>query len=189
MKRLFMLLGALPMVLLSLLVVVGELRASTGSGEEILKEPLSRLENRIPQRDCLSPDVSKVDVAWHLDHTLKVINGIYDALEGSDPGDYRFRPNLARMAVFAQGKIARGKAKAPASVTPPETILTEDLQSQLETVRANLERLGELPAKSHFKHPVLGTLHKKNAKRFLEIHTNHHLSIVDDIVRECSAGT
>ena len=153
--------------------------------EMFLAEQLSRLEARVAVRDCLSTEVSQVDVAWHIDHTFKVINKIYDALEESNPEDYRFNVSPMRWLTFTTGKIPRGRATAPDSVRPPEVILTESLHEQSELARSNLDRLELLPKKSHFKHPVFGTLKRKHARRFLEIHTNHHLAIIEDIVEQC----
>ena len=41
----------------------------------------------------------------------------------------------------------------------------------------------ELHANSNFKHPYFGVLNLKMTKRFLEIHTNHHLKIIKEILQ------
>lgn len=147
---------------------------------------IDRLESKIPRRDCSLPDVSKVDVAWHLDHSLKVVNSIHGELSVSDPQNYRPNFNPLRILVFTTGKLARGKGKAPDFTKPPATIRTEDIRSQLDTARQNLSAIPQMAERSHFRHPAFGVLHRDRAIRFLAIHTQHHLSIVDDILAGCS---
>ncbi len=133
-------------------------------------------------RDSVNTNVSKVPVAWHLDHTLKVVNRIHNILQNSDPTVYEKRFSLTRVFSFTLGYIPRGRAKSPAAVLPPNTIKTEDILSQLEEARENLSELEKLDQNVNFIHPVFGQLNKKQAKRFLKIHTKHHLKIVRDIL-------
>ena len=159
------------------------------STEKAVVAMLDRLEANIAHRECLAPEVSKVDVAWHIAHSLKVVNQIHKELEASDPESYRWTFNPFRSLALARGKLPRGKAKSPARVMPPETNPLEDLERQLETARGLWPRFDELPEKSFFVHPVFGRLKRDHAKRFIEIHTAHHLAIIDDIVPSCGASS
>ena len=79
-------------------------------------------------------------------------------------------------------KIPRGKAKAPQVVVPKEGITIADLEYHLTKARDAIKAL-EFVSKNHFfKHPYFGDLKKKQTILFLEIHTQHHLKIIQDIV-------
>ncbi len=154
------------------------------SKNDFMKSELNKIEQYLIYRDSLDKEVSKVAVAWHLDHSLKVINAIYDSLQDSNPSTYKKKFNIARTFSFTFGYIPRGRAQSPKSVLPPDTIKTDDIVSQLAIARDKLLIMDNLDDKSNFNHPVFNSLNKKQAKRFIEIHTRHHLKIVRDILKE-----
>ena len=149
----------------------------------VLSPLLTKVENYIPERDRKNPDVSKVDVAWQLDHILKTFNRITDVLSKSNPEDYSSSINAARTFALTGGYIPRGRAQSPDVVRPPEVIITEDIYKQLEEAKANILKLKTLNDKSNFDHPYFGQLNKAHAIRFIEVHTKHHLKIVEDILK------
>jgi len=156
----------------------------TEAKKVFLAQQIEELESLIKYRDTINPAVSKVPVAWHLDHMLKVINGIYNKLRDSDQSKYKPDINFPRFILFAIGKIPRGRVQSPSSVRPPDVIFTDDIYMQLNTARKNLSELDALNENQHFTHLVFGNMNRKKTKRFIEIHTNHHLSIVRDILRK-----
>lgn len=149
-----------------------------------LSNQLNEIESLIPQHKLLTPSVSKVSVGWHLDHMLKVINGIYMTLNQSDPTEYKPDFNIRRKLIFTIGIIPRGQGKTPKSVKPPDLILTEDVHYQLDEASKHLLAFDSLNENQFFKHYVFGMLNRKKAKRFVEIHTNHHLKIARDIIKQ-----
>nr|WP_299170965.1 DUF1569 domain-containing protein [uncultured Allomuricauda sp.] len=149
-----------------------------------LDEQFSQIEGFIPHRDSLNSKVSKVDVAWHLDHMLKTINVICKSLEVSNPEEYRSNFNFTRAVIYTLGDFPRGVAKSPRVVRPPDVIATEDLYRQLEMAKESLKAIQKLSTNAHFEHPYFNVLNKKQSIRFLKIHTGHHLKIVRDIVRK-----
>ncbi len=151
---------------------------------KVLEPLLVEVENAIQYRDQKDPEVSKVDVAWQLDHILKTINRITEALEASNPSDYSNSINAARIFSLTAGYIPRGRAQSPDVVRPPEVILTEDIYVQLQEARANINTLNILDENTNFEHPYFGQLSKAQAIRFMEVHTKHHLKIVDDILED-----
>lgn len=157
--------------------------ADTENVSPLLERELAQIMAHIPNRDAHDPKVSQVDVAWHLDHMLKTINKIYEALEGSNPASFASNISISRFFVYAFGDFPRGYAKAPKIVLPPEIITTESLYQQLEEAKESLRKWESLNAKSHFKHPYFNVINKKQSLRFLQIHTRHHLKIVRDILR------
>lgn len=148
-----------------------------------LNSHLAEIEEKIRFHDQKNPEVSKVNVAWHLDHMLKTVNQICKALETSDPSAFKASRNLMRNILLALNYIPRGKAQSPAKVRPPEIIHADDIQSQLDEARQKVSKVFELDRKAHFAHPVFGTIAHGQALRFIEVHTNHHLKIVRDIIK------
>ena len=128
-----------PIALLFIFMNVSVLQAQLSISKQML-EHLNEIEQCIPHRDSLKPTVSKVDVAWHLDHSLKVINKIYEALESSQPSTYKYQFSWVRVVAFTMGDFPRGIAQSPQAVRPPEVIETEDLYAQLEEARNTLEK-------------------------------------------------
>ncbi|NEW79199.1 MAG: DinB family protein [Gelidibacter sp.] len=140
------------------------------------------LEKAIPFYEQHQKLVSAKNVAWHLDHSLKVINSVCEELKISKPENYKSTFSMLKFYIFFRGRIPRGKAKAPKSVVSNEEILKSSIESQLALAKMNLLEIKNLPPKSNFDHPYFGKLSLKKSQHFLAIHTNHHLTIVNDIL-------
>ena len=148
----------------------------------ILREYLEDIETYTPYFLSKNERVSGGSVGWHLDHTLKVVNGVLDILNKTKPENFKKEFKLSKLVIFSLGFIPRGKARAPKIVLPPETILESDLKSQLLVAYEKLNFIKNIHPKAYFKHHIFGTLDKQQTLRFLEIHTKHHLKIVKDIL-------
>ena len=153
------------------------------SNVNFLENQLHQLKDHFPHRDALNVEVSRVDVAWHIDHSLKVINKIYDRLENSNPADYKWQFNFPRLYIWTTGNVPRGRGRSPKEVFPPAQILTEDIYAQLEEAHGKVKRINSLDPKNYFRHGIFGNLDRKEANRFMVIHTNHHLKIIRDILK------
>lgn len=153
------------------------------SNPKVLETMLNHIENHIPDGERINTKVSKVDVSWHLDHSLKVINNVINAMQNSDPETYENNFSFLGKLFFTLGFFPRGKAKAPKHVRPPEVILKEDLIAQTELAKTNLESLTGLDKNAYFKHPLFGHVNTARVNRFLVLHTNHHLKIVKGILK------
>jgi hypothetical protein len=81
------------------------------------------------------------------------------------------------------GKIPRGKGKAPDRVVPRATYTADELQNHLNTTIEKLQIIEKIQPNQHFTHPFFGQLNKKPMLKFLKIHTNHHLHIINDILK------
>jgi len=149
-----------------------------------LEKELDELSTYFSQSEALDTSVSQVPVAWHLDHSLKVINRIHDTLTASNPKDYSINLNPVRIAVFSSGKMPRGRGKAPRSVLPPDTITLSVLEAQLIEAQDQTAQWDTLAKHAHFTHPVFGKLHRQHSKQFIIIHTQHHLAIIRDILQK-----
>lgn len=144
---------------------------------------INSLEKHIEFHEISTSKISKVSIAWHIDHSFKVINKVISTLQSSDPTLYKNNFSFLGKIFFTLGFFPRGKAKAPKYVKPPEVILKEDLLTQLQLAKTNIESISSLDTNAYFKHPLFGNVNKKRVTRFLELHTNHHLKIIRDILK------
>ncbi len=104
-----------------------------------------------------------------------------EALAKSNKEEYKWKFSLSRIIIMATKRIPRGRAKSPKSVRPQTDIHKESLSLHLKLTRDNLKQLEHLDYGQYFDHPYFGHLKLKQAIRFLEIHTLHHLKIIRDI--------
>jgi len=65
-----------------------------------LQKELHQLEDYINYFEKNNPAISSKNVGWHLDHSLKVINSVVNALKKSDPSTYKWNFNLVRAYVY-----------------------------------------------------------------------------------------
>ena len=142
---------------------------------------LSALHRYITDEEKLNPAVSSVSTGWHIAHSLLVIIKITEALAHSDPARYAWKFNLPRVLAFTFNRFSRGRARAPESVKPDMSGIT-DFEALFAQARQSIEKLKNLHPDQHFVHPVFGMLNKKNTFIMLDIHTRHHLGIIRDIV-------
>jgi hypothetical protein len=150
----------------------------------LLEKKINDLEQKIDHSDKLATNISEKAVDWHIDHSLKVIIAVVNALQNSDLGNYKWKFNLIRTYIFTVGYIPRGKGKAPKSVLPADHIIKENLLLQFKEAKNQIKIIESLPSKSNFKHPYFGILNLKMTTKFLNIHTKHHLKIINDIISE-----
>lgn len=154
-----------------------------GMYSNFLKHEMKELEIYIPRESAVNEDISSVKVGWHLEHTLLTINEIYNTMASSNPKDYKKRVNLTRLMMFSGNQIPRGKAKAPQIVMPNNDISVDSILKNYEQAKVVLQKFDDLEDNNYFKHPSAGYLNKADAKRFLKIHTEHHLKIIRDILK------
>ncbi len=148
-----------------------------------MSDLLQEIESNIAFFEVSNKRVSKSNVAWHLDHSLKVINSVATVLQKS-PADYKWNFNFKRDYFLFVKRIPRGKAKAPKAVRSFEEITATSIERQLKTARYLIKEIETLHPKTNFVHPYIGKLNLKQAYIFIEIHTQHHLKIIDDILKK-----
>jgi hypothetical protein len=144
---------------------------------------INELESKIPFFEKQAPAVSAASVGWHIQHTLLVSFSIIKATENSSPGNYQWKFNLSKTFVFAMNKIPRGKAKAPKFTMPAEVITADKLKSDIQVLKEKIKVLPTLQPNNFFEHPYFGHLNLKGTMKMLKLHTQHHLSIINDIIR------
>jgi hypothetical protein len=148
-----------------------------------LEKLLDQLESRISLFEKENIAISKSNVGWHIEHSLLTLNGVTKFLVHSDPKDYKWKFNFTRILILKTGKIPRGRAKAPKVVVPQSTIDRATLLTHIKESRNSLLELKTISKDHYFEHPFFGKIKRKDTIRFLEIHTNHHWKIIEDIIK------
>jgi len=148
-----------------------------------LEKLLDHFESRIPLFSNENSAISKSNVGWHIEHSLLTINGVTKVILRSNPKEYQWKFKFSKMVIFILGKIPRGKAKAPQIVVPNTTIDLASLQEHINKTRNSLLELKTISKDHYFEHPFFGKIKRDDTIRFLEIHTNHHLKIIEDIIK------
>ena len=148
-----------------------------------LTNVMEQLENNIPNFEKINIQVSSTAVGWHIAHSLQVFTKAIPVMQQSNPQEYKSTFSFAKFMVYTLGTIPRGKAKAPKSVQPIETITEANLQLQITEAKRCLALLPMLATNQFFPHPYFGKLHVKDSIKFLALHTQHHLKIIKDIVK------
>ena len=144
---------------------------------------LQQLESHISNFEKTNMKVSNSTIGWQIDHCLLVINGIIGQIEISEPLKYQPKWTFPKFMVFTTGKIPRGKVKAPKVVIPTQVATQEELLAKLEAARNNVLKLDSFSENQFFNHPFFKDLNVKQTKKFLTIHTKHHLKIIEDILK------
>ena len=67
---------------------------------------------------------------------------------------------------------------------PKGIIDKNSLLSHIVVTRDKIEEMKTLSINKYIEHPFLGKLKLKQAINFLEIHTKHHLEIIEDIINQ-----
>lgn len=147
-----------------------------------LYKQLMELEANIEVFDYQMDSVSSASIGWHVEHSLLVLNGIIDSIKVSDPSKFKWKFNFSKLYIFAIGRFPRGKGRAPKSVIPKEQIDQSNLSVQLKLSMKNVGLLSTLDEGMFFKHPLFGNLKLRKSIYFLELHAEHHLKIIREIV-------
>jgi hypothetical protein len=149
-----------------------------------LLNKINELESKIPNKDIIEDTVSKSSVGWHIEHSLLVINQVLSQLEKSNTNTFKRSFNLTKIVLFFLNKFPRGKAKAPKAVVPKGDLSKEVLLMNVESAKINFNKIETFDRNNNFNHPYFGNLNLKDTLKFLNIHTQHHLDIIDDIVKK-----
>ena len=160
-----------------------EIERQAAALSTLATEPDERLFNKAEK-------VSRWSVADHLDHLAlanqAMVRAIDHALEQGDD-DARGGPTFIGRCVMLTGWIPRGKGKAP-DFARPQLETSDELRRTLSEARAALgsleERLLQIEAaRGCSNHFAFGDLTPSQWLKVIEIHTRHHLKIIDAIER------
>ena len=133
------------------------------------------------------PRISAWSVSEHVDHVLKVAQSIVRRVNQADAEPGKRGITFLGRAVLLGGWIPRGRGKSPERLAG-----TRVAAAEIESSLAKLEQMMaavvidacESSRRPTVPHPLFGGLTPTQALRFAVVHTNHHLRIVADILRE-----
>ncbi|MEJ7913167.1 MAG: hypothetical protein WKF70_08435 [Chitinophagaceae bacterium] len=148
----------------------------------LLLSQLEQLKEHIPNQAATRDTVSKSSVGWHIEHTLLTINQVIAAVKRSSPRDYKWTFSFLRWVILTTRKIPRGRGQSPSSVQPG-AFNFQTLNTHAYVTGEQIKELPVIREDKFFEHPFFGKLRLKATVRFLEIHTQHHLHIIHDILQ------
>ena len=143
---------------------------------------VDELASYIPQFEARNETVSSSSVGWQIEHSLLVISSVIEGVTKSDPSKYKWSFRPIKYLIFWRGKIPRGKSRAPKFVVP-DTFTAESLQTHIDLCRAKITAFESVGAGHYFSHPYFGDTKKKDVIPFLVMHTDHHVQIIQDILK------
>lgn len=146
-----------------------------------LNNQVLELETRIENMELKIDSISSSSVGWHLEHSCLVINGVIDVIKTTDPSEFKRKFNFPKLYCFTMKTFPRGKSKAPRPVRPEENTDRNRLEEHLKITKENVQKLSTLDEVQFFRHKIFGDLRLNDTILFLELHTKHHLKIVEEI--------
>lgn len=145
---------------------------------------INELETKLPFIEQKKESVSQASVGWHVEHALLAMIKMITAVEHSNPADYKWKFNIKRSVVLLLNKFPRGRAKAPETVRPGEVINMATINSLITKAKQKAELFETFSKEKFFHHFVFGDLRLKQARKIIAIHTQHHIKIINDILRD-----
>lgn len=141
---------------------------------------------------AVAPAVSAWSPAQHLEHVCLVAAAVLERLDalrsGGEREDRREHgsPRLAGRAVLMAGRIPRGRGQAPDFSLPAKVPGRSALRELCSRVGRQVTETAAHAAsfrgvRGVIRHPLLGWLNAAQWWRFLRVHSEHHLAIVEDI--------
>ncbi len=133
--------------------------------------------------------VSGWNAAQQLEHILAVNRTIIKAFRYVDRQAYSEDHELSKLGaiILTRGRIKRGVAKAPEKFHAGETVSIDGLR-KMELLQSAYFKSANPSTRSFSSqtgtadHPYFGPLNGNQWLRLARVHTEHHLSIIDDIV-------
>ena len=154
---------------------------------------LERLRGQITRirtlADSVDLDATCAVSGWcpseHLDHTVKVSASIVNRLLQLDAPATSGISFLGRI-IMTIGRIPRGRGKAPERLRGVR-VTSADLNASLTKLEEKLSLLADAHLADKrgpiVPHPRFGGLRPNQALRFAAVHNDHHLRIIDDILK------
>ena len=149
---------------------------------ESIQRTIEELRAAVPQAGVAAPAISQWSVGMHVHHCCLSMIGISKTLRKSTPPRPRTPPSLARSIVLKLGYIPRGRAQSPSIVVPSASVEVETLITLLDESITHIRDAKTLDPGQWFTHPLLGSMERDGALKFVLVHNRHHLRIITDIL-------
>ena len=156
-----------------------------------VRRALLDLEAWLDRPDVQAPGVSAWSAHRQVEHTVLVADRLLDLvarLDRGEAGESGGRLRWPGRIVLALGRIPRGRGQAPEDLRPQATPDVEAVRARLASVRTRLDAPRPRRRTPRAPHPHLGALDARQWRRFVDIHTRHHLAILRDIGRAARTG-
>lgn len=150
---------------------------------ERIQRALDLLESHLGSRNLRRSDVSDWSVGQQIEHVLKATSAFtVMALRNRQPDGTGIQKQLKGL-LLKRDSFPRGVANAPDVSIPGDSTPEAVLNTLLLNTRNRITRLEEVSATAVAHHPYLGEMDRDEAIHFMAIHLEHHLSIIEDIVK------
>lgn len=150
---------------------------------ERILSALDQLESHLADWQLRNTDVSEWSVGQQAEHVLKATSTFTVlALRNRQPDGSGIQKQLKGL-LLKRGSFPRGVAKAPDVSIPGDETPEDALHTLLLKTRNRVTRLGEVSATAVAHHPYLGEMDRDEAVHFMAIHLEHHLRIIEDILK------
>lgn len=146
-----------------------------------LTDCLDRVSLRLPDAEVRTPSVSGWSVGQHIEHVLRATSAFIVLILRNRKPDGRGIQRAIKHELLEKGQMPRGVADAPEATLPGTNTNQGDLEMLLLKTRKRVLQMGSVEADAVADHPYLGEMNRDEIIRFMEIHLEHHLSIMDDI--------
>jgi hypothetical protein len=150
-----------------------------------LESIVNELTTYLPDHQKRNLSISNSTIGWQIEHILLTINQVLKNCEESIDSNYQPKFSIWKLIVFTTKKIPRGKVKAP-KIVRPELFDKNSLEIHIKQTTENLKIINDLKKNQYFNHPIFGHINKIKMIKFLEIHSNHHLKIIREIIHKTS---
>ena len=67
---------------------------------------------------------------------------------------------------------------------PTATFNEDEVKKDIDLLKDRLDVLNTLQPNNYFTHPYFGQLNLKAAIKILNLHTKHHITIINDIIKD-----
>lgn len=148
---------------------------------KLVESAFESLNENIQFMDSTNPSVSAWSVGMQIHHTLLAANVILETLNSSEPGARTQERSLMRSAILKVGRIPRGKGKSPDGGMPSKDITAQELRQLYATAMQKLAATETTDPTAWWDHHMFGVMTLDTALSFLNVHTRHHLALIDDI--------
>ena len=136
----------------------------------------------------VKPDLSGWSIGEHLYHITLAnasIPKLIERLKAGTLGNEEDQPKPEQVGILEQGYIPAGR-DAPKRVVPPAELNSELLNRDFNRMRAATQRIEPLldelaTINRRFPHMFFGPLSATEWVRFMEVHTRHHMNIIEKI--------